>query len=127
MNNYSLKLPPGYVIDFSKLGILTKRKSFQVNSYKDSKDLLKAYPDAISFNFESFDHITAQFPNGHVKMFNIDNSTGYWIEYEQEDKPSTAVKGRSTLECPHIWQKYEGFTESYTYCQLCDIKERPVE
>jgi len=28
--------------------------------------------------------------------------------------------------CVHLWQQYQGFRESYWYCQKCDYK-RPTE
>lgn len=96
--------------------------------YKDLAEILLDNPLYTRWGSNPFDNtIEVNFNFRTPRYYRCDNNTGYWIEYEQEDKPNTAVKGRSTLECPHIWQKYEGFTESYVYCQLCDIKERPAE
>jgi hypothetical protein len=30
----------------------------------------------------------------------------------------------NTKECNHRWKKYVGFTESYEYCEICDVRRK---
>jgi hypothetical protein len=48
----------------------------------------------------------------------------YWGDGFMSDMPGTKQAGSNDLDnCWHNWKKYEGFNESYWFCENCDKKK----
>lgn len=51
---------------------------------------------------------------------------GGWIYMPDSSNPfEDPVPENPPRPCTHNWQRYEGFTEVYDYCTLCDEKRVP--
>ncbi len=86
--------------------------------------VLKEPDDVGLINFPQGLADWAGVPESHIASMEQDDIDKLWDEYEKEK----ATKKEKKCFWKHDWKQYQGFTEAYWYCTVCDEKseEKPV-
>lgn len=64
-----------------------------------------------------------EWENKCVNYFNVYTNPFYIRTPKELEVYLIASNSVTSVRCNHKWKKYQGFTDSYEYCEHCDVKK----